>query len=183
MTMDAEMTQRLSESGQKLARLAQQLPKEECTVQQFFEAAQAHMQALNEAGIPAESFATAIMSLLTAFGARFNPAAAPGPYLMMLLGAALSGAMAMQMAQMQGDSFAMDHYEAIDAELGPLVLASYRALDGANVLPEGLRAPFESLPAFVDADARFQDKPITHTLAPDILYDIAARLAAMGVIE
>ena len=119
------------------------------------------------------------MALLTAFGHRFSPRDCAAPYLSMLLRVAVAGALAQQQAALSSDSFAMEHFEAIDAELGPLALASYRELEGDKVLPPQLAEPYSQLAAWVDADARFQGQTIRASLAMDILYDIAARLKAV----
>ena len=181
--MDEQQRTHLAESGERLALCAQQLGSGEATVEDLFAAAEAHISALEGAGVHAEAFATAVMALLTAFGARFNPEEHAAPYLMLLLRMAIDAAVAMQIATMQGDTFAQEHYAAIDAELGPLVLKTYQALGDKAALPENMRAPFEQLGDWVDANATFGDQPIEATLAADILYDIASRLTAMGVIE
>lgn len=181
--MEEQIRQQLADSGERLARAAAEMRQGKCTPENFFNEAAVHMQLLQGVGLADDAFATGVMALLTAFGARFNPVEHKAVYLSMLLQTAMAGAMAANIAAQKGDSFATGHYEAIDGELGPLVLASYRELDGAEVVPEMYRAPFESLADFVDASATFQDKPIAATLAPDILYDIASRLTAMGVIE
>lgn len=181
--MDEELRQKLADSGERLARAASGLRKGDTTPDAFFKEGVRHILLLQGAGLADEAFATGVMALLTAFGVRFDPRQYPAVYLSTLLQTAMSGALAAGIADQRGDAFAAEHYRAIDAELGPLVLASYRDLDGPAVVPEKFRGPFESLADFVDASATFQDKTITSTLAPDILYDIASRLTAMGVIE
>lgn len=181
--MEEELRRKLADSGERLAKAAAGLRKGETSPEAFFSEAALHMQLLQGVGLADDAFATGVMALLTAFGVRFDPGQYPAVYLSMLLQTAMSGAMAASIAAQKGDSFAATHYEAIDAELGPLVLASYRELDGPNVVPQMYRGPFESLADFVDSSATFQDKPIAATLAPDILYDIASRLTAIGVIE
>lgn len=181
--MDEQIRAHLAETGEALARKAQGLQPDADTVNDFFATAEAHIAGLEQAGVPDEAFATGVMALLTAFGARFNPQTVAARYLMLMLRMAMDAAMAQQIAMAQGDQFAAEHYQAIDEEFGPLVLQSYRALGAEADLPEQLRQPFEQLAEWVDAAATFQGQPVTATLAPDILYDIAARLTAMGVIE
>lgn len=180
--MDEELRMKLAESGAALARIAGGMTPG-APVSPLFDAAETHILALEQAGIPQDAFATGVMTLLTAFGARFNPEDYAGRYLMLLLRMAMDAAVAQQEAAVKGDQFALEHYEAIDAEFGPLVLQTYRALGAGADIPEPLRQPFEQLEAWVDADAEFQGQRITATLAADILYDIAARLTALGVIE
>lgn len=181
--MDENVRDTLAATGEALAAKAGELQKGAADVEDFFVATREHTTALRRAGLPQEAFATDIMSLLTAFGVRFDPDTHAAPYLTLLLQSAADAAMSMQDATAQGDTFAVSHYSDIDAELGPLVLASYRELNGANILPSQLQEPFERLSEWVDVSATFRGMPITATLAPDILYDIAARLTAVGVIE
>ncbi len=175
--------QGLAESGENLARAAATLTGGTTAPDDFFDKAGTHMSLLESAGKPDEAFATGVMALLTAFSARFNPGQYSKAYLAMLLRVAMDAAMAMAIARQNGDKFAIEHYDAIDRELGPLVLDSYRALDGANVVPAGMRAPFEQLDKWVDTAAEFQGHTIKATDARGILYDIASRLVAMGLIE
>lgn len=174
---------RVRESGEALAHIAEGLRNGKTSMPDFLGTLGTHIRDLSGAGLHVQSFATGVMGLVTAFRFGFRPETAVDTYLKMLLQLAIGGAVAQQTAMMEGDSFALEHYEAIDAELGPLVLTSYRALHGETVLPPQLRQPFEQLAAWVDPEAKFQDKDITATLAPDILCDIAARLSAMGHIE
>lgn len=172
----------LAESGEALARSAEAALKGG-DIDALFDAAQAHMNQLNRVGEAGEAFATGVMAMLTAFGARFNPAGHVRGYLTVMMSSALSAAMAMQMAQQQADAFAIEHYTAIDAEFGPLALASYRELRGAEVLPQIIAGPYEMLQGWVDSEACFDGRPIVATMAVEILYDVASRLTAMGIIE
>ena len=169
----------LRRSGEELARLAEGLGTTPREIEAFFSAAARHMAVLTEASLIDQAFATGVMALLTAFGHRFSPRDCAAPYLSMLLRVAVAGALAQQQAALSSDSFAMEHFEAIDAELGPLALASYRELEGDKVLPPQLAEPYSQLAAWVDADARFQGQTIRASLAMDILYDSAARLKAV----
>ena len=173
----------LRRSGEELARLAEGLGTTPREIEAFFSAAARHMAVLTEASLIDQAFATGVMALLTAFGHRFSPRDCAAPYLSMLLRVAVAGALAQQQAALSSDSFAMEHFEAIDAELGPLALASYRELEGDKVLPPQLAEPYSQLAAWVDADARFQGQTIRASLAMDILYDIAARLKAVMKTE
>ena len=169
----------LRRSGEELARLAEGLGTTPREIEAFFSAAARHMAVLTEASLIDQAFATGVMALLTAFGHRFSPRDCAAPYLSMLLRVAVAGALAQQQAALSSDSFAMGHFEAIDAELGPLALASYRELEGDKVLPPQLAEPYSQLAAWVDADVLFQGQTIRASLAMDILYDIAARLKAV----
>lgn len=132
----------LRRSGEELARLAEGLGTTPREIEAFFSAAARHMAVLTEASLIDQAFATGVMALLTAFGHRFSPRDCAAPYLSMLLRVAVAGALAQQQAALSSDSFAMEHFEAIDAELGPLALASYRELEGDKVLPPQLAEPY-----------------------------------------
>ena len=123
----------LRRSGEELARLAEGLGTTPREIEAFFSAAARHMAVLTEASLIDQAFATGVMALLTAFGHRFSPRDCAAPYLSMLLRVAVAGALAQQQAALSSDSFAMEHFEAIDAELGPLALASYRELEGSRI--------------------------------------------------
>lgn len=110
----------LRRSGEELARLAEGLGTTPREIEAFFSAAARHMAVLTEASLIDQAFATGVMALLTAFGHRFSPRDCAAPYLSMLLRVAVAGALAQQQAALSSDSFAMEHFEAIDAELGPL---------------------------------------------------------------
>lgn len=181
--MDSALRDRLAASGEELARVSHDFMSGSSGADLFLNAARSHMNALRAAGQAPDAFATGVMTLVSALFRRFNPESCPVDYLTMLLQLAIDGALAQQSAMMAGDDFAMEHYQAIDSELGPLVLASYRALDGASVLPAHLCRPFEELSEWTDPTATFRGEPIKATMALDILCDVASRLAAMGIIE
>lgn len=172
----------LREEGARLAEAAQALSSDNSkeNVAEFLDALRCHVSAFLRLGMPKEAMATAVMGLLTAFGCRFRPEEHTAVYLELFLFIAISGSMMQQETQ---DEFELNHLSAIDAELGPLILDSYNHLGGADVLPFNLRGPFEALPQWVNADGTFQGKKITAMMAADILYDVAARLTTMGVIE
>ncbi len=178
-----DIRDRLADSGEALAIAARSFADGKLTAPKFFAATAVHMSMLDASGQAPEAFATGVMAVLTAFRMRFDPTAYPAEYLTMLLRLGIDGAMAQQTAAMSGDSFALEHYQAIDSELGPLMLASYIALDGSGILPAQFCQPFEQLKNWTDSSATFQGKPIRATMALDILYDIASRLAAMGLIS
>ena len=173
----------LIESGGRVAAVSERFMHGQAEAGEFLETVATHIDDLAKAGQFTDAFATGVMALVTAFRCRFSPRQCAVPYLMTLLGLAVNGAVAQQMAAINGDSFASGHFEAIDAELGPLVYASYRELGGEELLPEDVRAPFASLADWTDPDAEFQGRKITAALAPDILCDIASRLTALGAIE
>lgn len=181
--MDEEIRRLLADSGEELARTASALRGGTADVPALFRAAAAHMNHLSGAGLAEDAFATGVMAVLTAFSSRFNPADCAAEYLCMLLKIAMDGAVAVNMVNARGDEFAAGHYAEIEAELGPLVLASYRSLNGPEILPQQLQQPFEALDGFVDTDYLFQNRRIEATMAPDIFYDIASRLTAIGTIE
>ncbi len=172
----------LREGGERLAAAAEALKADNspAKISEFLNALRAHVSAFMQIGQPREAMGTAVMGLLTAFGFRFRPEEHAVQYLELLLFLAVSGAMVLQETT---DPFDREHLEAIDAELGPLALASYEHLDGKNILPPNLRGPYSALPQWINPDTEFQGHKITAMMAPDILYDIAARLTAMGIIE
>lgn len=186
MSADADaLREAITDSGEALARAAGRLAN--AAADDFDAAADVllrhaldHERLLCRAGAFLEAFATGTMALLTLFRTgRFVPDAHAGAYLEQLLtiGVAASAA-----AQQAPDAFAAEHLEAIDAELGPLMLASYNKMKAAAKLPPPLAQPFEALADWVDSEATFHGSKITAEMAVDILYDIAARLAALGVL-
>lgn len=183
-TIDAgALFDRANASGERFARVAEAYGHGKCTLPEFFAASRCHSSDLAACGHAAESFATGIMTILTAFRKGFDPEDNAREYLTMLLGCAVYGALAERMAMESGNRFAVEHFEAIDAVLGPLTLASYRHLAGKAALAAEEAQPFESLQQWVDTEAEFAGKPITAYSAIDILYDIASRLAALGLVE
>lgn len=173
----------IADSGEALARAAGRLSADAGSeaLGAVLPAALAHQRLLCAAGAYADAFATGVMALLTLFRTgRYVPDDDAAAYLEELLTMGVAASVAAQQAP---DRFAADHYAAIDAELGPLMLASYRAMGDKATLPPHIAQPLASLADWVEPGATFGGKPIEATMAVDILYDIAARLAALGVLE
>lgn len=169
-------------TGQRLAQLAQ-AAGDDFDAKALLEAARAHMQALMALGLADEAFATGVGSLLTCFGHSFNPDDVVVPYLSMFMQLAAAGALMQMMPKYSGDNFATEHLEAMDEELGALVLASYNEMPGCENLPPEIAEPYAHLAQWVNPDATFRGSKINRFMAPDILYDLAARLTALGVWE
>lgn len=172
----------IADSGEALARAAENLRRQPDSdaLGALLPAAMCHQRLLCAAGAYAQAFATGIMALLTLFRTgRYVPDNDAAAYLETLL---LTGVAASAAAQQAPDAFAAEHYAAIDAELGPLMLASYKALAPKASLPPHIAQPLAMLEQWVDPAATFQGRPVAATMAVDILYDIASRLAALGLI-
>lgn len=169
-------------TGQHLAELAQ-AQGDAFDAAALLAAAREHMQALMALGMADEAFATGVGSLLTAFGHGFDPDKVAVPYLAMFMQMAVAGAMMQMMPKYQNDAFAAPHLQAMDEELGALALASYRDMPGAASLPPEIAQPYAQLEQWVNPEATFRGQKITRFMAADILYDLAARLTALGVWE
>lgn len=174
--MDNSLETELRETGMRLAAEADR--REDFNAGAVLDAAHDHIVALIRTGMIPDALGVGVGAMLTVFRRGFNPEDYRGRYLRGLLDIATAGAIMQQMPQ-AADPFVAQHLEAIDAELGPLAWESYKALADDSV-PADVSGPLGQLGAWVDPDATFRDNKITHLMALDILYDIAARLAALG---
>ncbi len=173
----------LRESGENLASIAERYVSGAASAEEFLLAARRHMVDLAHAALPEQAFGTAVMSLLTALRRGLDPESISGTYLLVLMGAAMFCVQSQAKFEAEGDAFASEHFAAMQADLGTLLYNTYRNLGPEANLPDGARAMLDSLSEWVDAERKFQGQPITRYSVADILYDCAARCAAMGLME
>ena len=175
--MANDLEEELRETGLRLASEADR--DEGFDAGAVLDAAHAHIVALIRAGMIPDALGVGVGALLTVFRRGFIPEDYRNQYLRGLLDVATAGAIMQQMPE-SADPFVAQHLEAIDAELGPLAWESYKALADENVSQE-VKGPLSHLGEWVAPHATFRGERVTHHMALDILYDIAARLAALGM--
>lgn len=193
----------IASSGEELAIVAERFSKainSTCASVEdavnFLEAALQHIDDLAEAGQLAESYATTILALATFFRSGVDPRQLPYTYFSLLFNAVtLCGEIIPQIDTIamggippyeQATPADIEHWQNMTTNLFVLTATTYTSFREQNILdhPHSQAETMMPLVNNLDPELRsFNNNPIQSTTAIDIIFDCAARLAALGLIS